>query len=230
LSNVATINFWPGFTTPAPTILLLGAHCDDVEIGCGGLVARLGREYPEARFVWVTLSADAVRGAETRAAAARLLPGAGRCELRLESFRASHFPYQGSALKDFFETLKVHQPSLVLTHCRGDLHQDHRLVNELSWNCFRDHAILEYEIPKYDGDLGSPNVYLPLTRDELRAKCDVLMDCFASQRARQWFTRDTFEALARLRGIECNAPEGYAEAFHGRKLVLAAAPSARQTT
>ena len=111
-------------------------------------------------------------------------------------------------------------PDLVLTHCRHDLHQDHRITNELTWNTFRNHAILEYEIPKFDGDLGVPNVFFPLTREQMKRKCDVLLDCFPSQRSRQWFTRDTFEALARLRGIECNAPEGYAEAFYGRKISL----------
>lgn len=204
----------------APTILLLGAHCDDIEIGCAGAVMRLLERHPAARFVWVTLSSDPQRAAETRAAAARLLARAAEPVVRVEQFRGSYFPHCGPELKDYFEGLKAHRPDLILTHARHDLHQDHRVTNELTWNTFRDHAVLEYEIPKFDGDLGVPNVFVPLTRAEMKAKCDLLMDCFPSQSGRQWFTRDTFEALARLRGIECNAPEGYAEAFYGRKLSL----------
>ena len=200
------------------TILLVGAHCDDIEIGCGGAVQRLLSNHPTARFVWVTLSSDAQRSAETRAAAARLLEGAVDAVVSVEEFKGSYFPHSGPALKDYFETLKAFNPDLILTHCRHDLHQDHRVTNELTWNTFRDHAILEYEIPKFDGDLGAPNVFFALSRAEMKRKCDILIECFPSQRQRQWFTRDTFEAIARLRGIECNAPEGYAEAFYSRKL------------
>lgn len=201
-----------------PTILLVGAHCDDIEIGCGGAVQRLVSHYPGAKFVWVTLSSDAERARETRAAAALLLEGATTTVVRIEEFKGSYFPHCGPALKDYFETLKVFEPDLILTHCRHDLHQDHRVTNELTWNTFRDHTILEYEIPKFDGDLGSPGVFFALTRAEMKRKCDILLECFPSQLQRQWFTRDTFEAIARLRGIECNAPEGYAEAFYCRKL------------
>ena len=200
------------------TILLVGAHCDDIEIGCGGAVQRLLSNHPTARFVWVTLSSDAQRSAETRAAAARLLEGAVDAVVRVEEFKGSYFPHCGPALKDYFETLKAFNPDLILTHCRHDLHQDHCVTNELTWNTFRDHAVLEYEIPKFDGDLGAPNVFFALSRAEMKRKCDILIECFPSQRQRQWFTRDTFEAIARLRGIECNAPEGYAEAFYSRKL------------
>ena len=204
----------------APTVLLLGAHSDDIEIGCGGTVLQWVRQYPRARFVWVTLSADGAREAETRAAAERLLAGAHQAEVRTAAFRGSYFPHEGAALKDYFESLKAFAPDVVLTHCRHDLHQDHRVTHELTWNTFRDQVVLEYEIPKFDGDLGVPNVYVPLTRADLQHKCDILMECFASQRTRNWFTRDTFEALARIRGIECNAPDGVAEAFYGRKLLL----------
>lgn len=203
-----------------PSILLIGAHCDDIEIGCGGAVLQLVKNYPQARFAWVTLASDPERARETRQAAQRLLAGSVDPVVQVESFRGSYFPHCGPELKDFFETLKAFAPDLILTHCRHDLHQDHRITNELTWNTFRNHAILEYEIPKFDGDLGVPNVFFPLTREQMKLKCDVLLDCFPSQRSRQWFTRDTFEALARLRGIECNAPEGYAEAFYGRKLSL----------
>ena len=200
------------------TILLVGAHCDDIEIGCGGAVQRLVLTYPTARFVWVTLSSDPQRAAETRDAAARLLARAKAPVILVEEFKGSYFPHCGPALKDYFETLKSFSPDLILTHHRQDLHQDHRVTNELTWNTFRNHTILEYEIPKFDGDMGTPNVFFALTRAEMARKCDILLECFPSQRSRQWFTRDTFEAIARLRGIECNAPEGYAEAFYSRKL------------
>jgi len=200
--------------------LLLGAHSDDIEIGCGGTVLQLAKKYPGARFVWVTLSSDAEREAETRRAAALLLAGVVQTVVRVEAFRGSYFPHCGPELKDYFETLKQYRPDLILTHYREDLHQDHRVTNELTWNTFRDHLILEYEIPKYDGDIGRPNVYVALTRADLRRKVDVLLDCFPSQASHQWFTRDTFEGLARLRGIECNAPEGFAEAFYVRKARL----------
>jgi LmbE family N-acetylglucosaminyl deacetylase len=203
-----------------PTILLLGAHCDDIEIGCGGTLLQLVRQRPAARLVWVTFSADDEREAETRAAAALLLAGARDPVVRVERFRGSYFPHEGSALKDCFESLKAYAPDCIVTHHRHDLHQDHRVVNELTWNTFRNHVVLEYEIPKFDGDLGQPNVYVPLTKAQLARKCEILMECFPSQRARAWFSPATFEAMARIRGIECNAPEGYAEAFYGRKVLL----------
>lgn len=203
-----------------PNILLIGAHCDDIEIGCAGAVLQLVKRYPRAKFVWVTLSSDPERALETRRAAAQLLAGAVDPVVQVAEFRGSYFPHCGPELKEYVDGLKTFAPDLILTHCRHDLHQDHRITNELTWNTFRNHAILEYEIPKFDGDLGVPNVFFPLTREQMKRKCDVLLDCFPSQRSRQWFTRDTFEALARLRGIECNAPEGYAEAFYGRKISL----------
>ena len=205
----------------SPTILLLGAHCDDIEIGCGGTVLQLVQRYPMARFVWVTLSSDPLRAAETRTAAARLLAGAADPVVQIAEFRGSYFPHCGPELKDYVEELKRFKPDLILTHCRHDLHQDHRVTNELTWNTFRDHAILEYEIPKFDADLGQPNTFVPLTRDALKRKCDILLECYPSQGSRRWFTRDTFEAIARLRGIECNAPDGYAEAVYGRKTCIA---------
>ena len=206
---------------PCETVLLLGAHCDDIEIGMGATVLRLVERYPDAHFVWATLSSDEVRERETRAAAGRLLAGARRTTILVERFPGSYFPYEGAAIKRFFETLKGHgNPDVVFTHYRHDLHQDHRVTNELTWNTFRNHCIFEYEIPKYDGDIGVPNAFVPLSRACLARKIDVLMDCFPSQHDKQWFTRDTFEGLARLRGIEANAPEGVAEAFHCRKVVL----------
>ena len=207
-------------TSQPPTILLLGAHCDDIEIGCGGTVMQLAQKHPGARFVWVTLSSDGERAAETRRAATLVLGGVKQPVVRVETFRGSYFPHCGLELKDYFETLKQYRPDLILTHYRDDLHQDHRVTNELTWNTFRDHLILEYEIPKYDGDMGRPNTFVALTRSELKRKVDIVIDCFPSQATHQWFTRETFEGIARLRGIECNAPEGFAEAFYARKARL----------
>lgn len=199
------------------TVLLLGAHCDDLEIGCGGTILQMAAKWPNAKFVWVTFSSGADREAETRLAASELLAGARDAIIDVRDFRGSYFPHDGEKIKDYFETLKRHQPDLILTHYRQDLHQDHRVINELTWNTFRNHLVLEYEIPKFDGDLGIPNMFVPLTKSELDRKIDILMKCFPSQLHRTWFTRNTFEALTRLRGVECNAPEGYAEAFYGRK-------------
>jgi len=216
------LNLWPYPVQELRTILLLGAHCDDIEIGCGGSVLMLAERYPAARYVWITLSSDTERAAETRAAAALVLAGAHDKLVQVENFRASYFPSDYAAIKDFFEILKQNvRPDLIFTHFRGDLHQDHRVVNELTWNTFRDHLVLEYEIPKYDGDLGVPNAFVPLTGAQLQRKCEILMQCFPSQRKRAWFTSNTFEAIARLRGIESNAPEGYAEAFYVRKARIA---------
>ena len=204
-----------------PSVLLIGAHCDDIEIGCGGLLLRMAASWPRAQYLWVTLSSDRERERETRDAARRLLPGVESVRFDIATHKQSYFPAVAAAIKDHFEEVKRHcTPDVILTHARDDLHQDHRLTNELTWNTFRNHLILEYEIPKYDGDLGKPNCYVPLTARELATKCDALMECFPSQHSRSWFTRNTFEALARLRGIECNAPEGFAEAFYARKMSL----------
>ena len=210
-----------GRETAPRCVLLLGAHCDDIEIGCGGALLQLCARWPRARFVCVTLTSEGERAAETHAAAARLLDGSRDPLVLVERFRGSYLPHEGVAVKDFFEKLKSYEPDLIFTHYRDDRHQDHRIVNELTWNTFRNHLILEYEIPKFDGDLGVPNVFVPLTRAQLKQKTDILLECFPSQRSRHWFTPETFEALARLRGIECGAPGGYAEAFYGRKLPLA---------
>lgn len=203
------------------SVLLLGAHCDDIEIGCGGTLLRMAASLPDAEFSWVTLSGEPDRAAETRAAAQRLFAGAHRLTVDCQAFRGSYFPQEAARIKDFFETLKTRvQPDLILTHHGGDAHQDHRVTSELTWNTFRNHMILEYEVPKYDGDIGRPNVFVPLSAAQLAEKNRILLECFPSQRGRSWFTAETFAALARLRGIECNAPEGYAEAFHARKLVM----------
>jgi LmbE family N-acetylglucosaminyl deacetylase len=201
--------------------LVLGAHADDIEIGCGGTILRLVETYPELAWHWVVLSGIGERGREARASAERFVPRADRRTVVVEEFRDGFFPYAGAAIKDFFERLKATvSPDLVLAPWRGDAHQDHRLVAELTWNTFRDHLILEYEIPKYDGDLGQPNVYVALGRPTCTAKVDAIMAGFPSQRSRRWFDPELFWGLLRLRGMEANAPDGYAEAFYGRKLVI----------
>ena len=202
------------------TVLCLGAHCDDIEIGAGGTVLKLIRDYPGLHFHWVVLSSDSVRAAEARASAEGFLEGASNRVVTKE-FRNSFFPYVGAEIKEYFEQIKRDvKPDLVLTHYRHDLHQDHRVVCELTWNSFRDHLILEYEIPKFDGDLGNPNCYVSLDEATCRRKVDILTRSFISQRDKQWFSEDTFMALLRLRGVEANAPQRYAEAFYCRKVVL----------
>ena len=205
----------------ALSVLCLGAHSDDIEIGCGGTILRLLSERADVAVQWVVLGASGRRAAEAAASAERFLAGARKKTVIVESFKESFFPYVGGAVKDFFERLKVESsPDVVFTHYRDDRHQDHRLVSELTWNTYRDHLILEYEIPKYDGDLGRPNLFVHLDETICRQKVDTIMDHFETQRAKDWFTADTFLALLRLRGVESHAPGRYAEAFHCRKVVL----------
>jgi LmbE family N-acetylglucosaminyl deacetylase len=202
-------------------VLALGCHSDDIEIGAGGTLLRLRDAYPRLELRWVVFSAHDARRAEARASAEDLMAGLPGLRVDLHAFRDGYFPYDGARIKDAFEDLKTDaSPDLVLTHHRQDLHQDHRLLCELAWNTFRDHLILEYEIPKYDGDLSRPNVFVPLSEAQCRRKVEVLMRHFGSQRDKHWFTDDLFLGLMRLRGMEARSPTGYAEAFHGRKLVL----------
>jgi LmbE family N-acetylglucosaminyl deacetylase len=203
------------------TVLCLGAHSDDIEIGAGATILRLIRESPRIRVVWAVFAADGARGEEARESAGRFLAGAEAPSVELLGFRDGRFPEQWGAIKDAFEGLKSAAPDLVLTHHGGDLHQDHRVVSELTWNTFRDHTILEYEIPKWDGGLGSPNAFVAASAADTDAKLRILTDCFASQAGRHWFDDLTFRGLMRLRGLECCAPEHYAEAFYARKLRLA---------
>jgi LmbE family N-acetylglucosaminyl deacetylase len=201
-------------------ILALGAHADDIEIGCGGTILRLLEENPATEVCWVVLGASGQRRTEAVESANIFLANARPKEIVVKEFRDGYFPYVGTEIKDFFEELKrKYVPDLVLTHYRGDLHQDHRLVSELTWNTFRNHLILEYEIIKYDGDLGVPNFFVHLAKPVARKKIRTIIDCFKSQKDRSWFTEDTFSSILRLRGVECNAPEGYAEAYYCRKLV-----------
>ncbi|HYV64982.1 MAG TPA: PIG-L family deacetylase [Myxococcales bacterium] len=202
-------------------ILCLGAHCDDIEIGAGGTVLRLLAERPGSTVKWVVFASTPEREAEARASAAEVLAAAGKAEVEVNRFRESYFPFLGDQIKDHFERIKAAiRPDLVLTHATIDLHQDHRTIGELTWNTFRDHLIAEYEIPKYEGDLQRPNLFVPLPRATAQRKIDGIVRHFPSQAGRRWFRPETFEALLRLRGVECNAPDGFAEAFHVRKIVV----------
>jgi LmbE family N-acetylglucosaminyl deacetylase len=211
------------FSKPAGeplSVLCLGAHSDDIEIGCGGTLLRLLAERPVAVH-WVTFAAPGEREAEARKSAADFLEGGVAATIEVHQFRESYFPAVAADIKDAFEALKARvTPDVVLTHRRDDAHQDHRTLAELTWNTFRNHLVLEYEIAKYEGDLGQPNLFVPLPDEVAARKVDLLMTHFATQRNRSWFRPDTFRALMTLRGIECNAPQGYAEAFHVRKAVL----------
>jgi LmbE family N-acetylglucosaminyl deacetylase len=203
-------------------VLCLGAHSDDIEIGCGGAILKLIKSNKAVAFDWVVLSAAGKRKKEAQASAAAFLSGAGRRNVVVKDFRDGFFPYIGEGIKEYFEALKSSSdPDLIFTHHRQDLHQDHRLVSELTWNTFRDHLILEYEIVKYDADLGAPNVFVPLSEDVCAEKTEIILGSFRTQAGNSWFTGDAFRALMRLRGIESNAASGYAEAFYGRKLILA---------
>jgi len=203
-------------------VLCIGAHCDDIEIGCGGTILSLLERNPALEVHWIVLCSDDVRRHEALAGAERILGKGGLGRVQIQSFRDGFLPYQGLAVKEFFESLKRDvRPDLILSHYRADLHQDHRLVSDLTWNTFRDHLILEFEIPKYDGDLGAPNFFVPLSDAIVSRKIEIVLGAFSSQRGRRWFTDDTFRALLRLRGVECNAAERYAEAFYARKLVFA---------
>ena len=204
-------------------ILAIGCHADDVELGCGGTLLALAERRPDLEVTWVVLGAAGVRAQEARSSAAAFLDGtSATATVVVEGFRDGFFPYLGPAVKDRFEELKREvSPEVIFTHVGIDLHQDHRLVSELTWNTFRDHLILEYEIPKYDADLTAPNVYVPLSDEVVRRKVELLLEHFPSQRDKQWFTEDLFRGLMRLRGMEANSPTRFAEAFRCRKLVLA---------
>jgi LmbE family N-acetylglucosaminyl deacetylase len=207
-------------TGSGPKILCMGAHSDDIEIGCGGTILRLADQYPDCEFHWVVFNAIGIRETEARRAA-NLFAGSRLKGPLLKTFQDGFMPYLGIEVKAVFESeLKQLSPDLIFTHNGNDAHQDHRLISQLTWNTFRDHFILEYEIPKYDGDLGCPSVFVPLEREACEKKVEYLMDAFHSQQAKRWFQPDTFFSLMRLRGMECAASSGYAEAFYCRKLVI----------
>jgi LmbE family N-acetylglucosaminyl deacetylase len=206
-------------------ILCLGAHADDIEIGCGGTILDILAKRPDTRVHWAVLSAQGVREKEASNSADRFLSGASDKKVILGDFRDGYFPYEGSGVKDFFEGLKdLDSPDLIFTHYRHDLHQDHRMVSDLAWNTFRNHLILEYEVPKYDGDMGAPNLFVPLAKEVCDEKIAGVLDGFTSQQDRYWFTDDTFRSLLRLRGVEARSDTRYAEAFYARKVTLGLEP------
>jgi LmbE family N-acetylglucosaminyl deacetylase len=202
-------------------VLCLGAHSDDIEIGAGATLLRMMERGVRLEVHWCVLSGTGEREREAKSSAEDFLSGAARAEIEVIPFRDGFFPEEGDRIKSWFETLKQRvNPDLILTHRRNDAHQDHRQVSRLTWNTFRDHCILEYEIPKWDGDMGRPNFYLPVSVKALERKIELLIRHFGSQRSKQWFDAEVFRGLARLRGMECRAPERYAEAFVARKLTL----------
>ena len=202
-------------------VLCLGAHSDDIEIGCGGTILKLMESYPDIKVYWVVFGATEKRKEEALASANAFLKDVKHKKIVVQGFRDRFFPYIGMEIKEFFDQLsKDVSPDLVLTHYHKDLHQDHRLISDLTWNAFRNHLILEYEIPKYDGDLGNPNFFVHLDKVMCQQKITHLMQYFATQANKQWFTEETFISLLRLRGVQSNAPNSYAEAFYARKFVL----------
>jgi LmbE family N-acetylglucosaminyl deacetylase len=202
-------------------ILALGAHADDIEIGCGGTILRLAAEHRALEVMWVVFTSTPERACEARASACAFLEGVPKTTVIVRDYRDGFLPYAGAAVKDEFESLKREfSPELILTHYRDDRHQDHRLVSDLTWNTWRDHFILEYEIPKYDGDFGSPNFFGGLAAATLDRKVELVLKHFPSQARKPWFTADLFRAVARIRGMECAAPDGLAEGFYGRKALF----------
>lgn len=202
-------------------VLCIGAHADDIEIGCGGAMLHLLNTYEQVEVCWLVCAAGGQRTEEAHSSAQSFLAGAAKCNVVVHEFPDGFLPWNGEALKREFRNLAGQfAPSLIFTHTRDDHHQDHRLVNELTWQTWRDQLVLEYEIPKYDGDLGRPNTYIQLDLPTLDRKIELLMEHYGSQRNKDWFEEDTFRSLARLRGMECRSPSGYAEAFHVRKVVV----------
>jgi LmbE family N-acetylglucosaminyl deacetylase len=206
---------------PHYKILCLGAHSDDIDIGCGGTILRFLNEFNDVEIYWVVLGAKGQRKLEAEKSAELFLKGAKKKKVIIKTFRDGFFPYIGAEIKEYFENLKqVYFPDLIFTHYRNDLHQDHRLISDLTWNTFRDHLILEYEIIKYDGDLGAPNVFVYLDEVVCQKKIEYIRRCFKTQSNRNWFSDETFLSMLRLRGIESNAPGKYAEGFYCRKVIL----------
>ena len=202
-------------------ILSLGAHPDDLEIGCGGTILKLAEGKRPLNVTWIVFSGSEERRREATDSANVFLDQVAKREVIVKEFRDGFFPYTGGEIKEYFETLKTRvSPDLIFTHYRHDLHQDHRVISELTWNTFRNHLILEYEIPKYDGDMGSPNAFVELDESTSRRKIDTILELFQTQDHRHWFSGNLFLSLLRLRGMECAAPSGYAEAFYCRKMVL----------
>jgi LmbE family N-acetylglucosaminyl deacetylase len=214
---VRPVSLFPSRAGPL-RVLALGAHADDIEIGCGGTILRLIADHRNVEMLWVVFCSTPERAAEARASARAFLEGVPSAKVVVRDHRDGFLPYSGAAVKDEFEALKHEfSPDLVFTHYRQDRHQDHRLVSDLTWNTWRDHFILEYEIPKYDGDFGSPNFFALLPATTLDRKIGLILEHFPSQAGRAWFTEDLFRAVARIRGMESAAPQGVAEGFYCRK-------------
>ena len=202
-------------------VLCIGAHSDDIEIGCGGAILTLSKRFPASDITWIVFSAAGSRSVEASKSADAFLRGFIKKQTILQNFKDGYLPYQGALVKDYFEQLKLEfSPDIIFTHYRDDLHQDHRLLCELTWNTWRNNFILEYEIPKYDGDLGSPNLFISLDEEVMNQKIELLVKYFQTQSNKHWFSPETFRALLRLRGVESKAPSGYAEAFYCRKLLV----------
>jgi LmbE family N-acetylglucosaminyl deacetylase len=205
----------------ARRILCLGAHSDDIEIGVGGTLLKLAEQRFDLEIWWIVFSAPGYRAVEAQESANEFLSGITTREIRVGSFRESYFPSEWPAIKDWFEEIKgKFNPDIVFTHYRDDRHQDHRVLSDLASNTFRNHLILEYEILKYDGDLGSPNVFVPLSEQLCSRKVELLLKHFKTQATKHWFTGATFEAMHRIRGVECVSTTGRAEGFYCRKLVF----------
>lgn len=202
-------------------ILCIGAHPDDIEIGCGATILGLLERFPRAEVFWVVLSGDSTRAVEAESSANTFLDGADQKSIKIQSFRDGYFPSAQAEIKDFFESaLKDFDPDVIFTHRQNDKHQDHRVVSELTWNTFRHHLIFEYEILKYDGDLGQPSVFFSVSESNCDKKVDAIYECFESQQKKHWFSKDAFRSIMRIRGVESASPTKYAEAFYARKVVF----------
>jgi len=222
VSRVASLIFQPRDEAhDALRVLCLGAHADDIEIGCGGTMLHLLRTRPNTEVDWVVFTSSGTRAEEAKRAAQAFLQQAAASRVTVLDFEDGFLPHRWDEVKRRFEQLKSDcDPNLIFTHFENDRHQDHRLVNELTWNTFRNHTILEYEIPKYDGDLGNPSVFVPLDESQLDRKVTILLESYRTQRDKHWFDERTFRSICRIRGMECRCHSGYAEAFHARKLVI----------
>jgi len=206
---------------PKPVVLCLGAHPDDIEIGCGGTICRLIEELSVPKFCWIVFSGNKTRSIEAQKSANTFLDKVNDKSILIKDFRESYFPFVGDRIKDFFEEIKKEvSPDIVFTHYRGDAHQDHRIISELTWNTFRNHFILEYEILKYDGDLSTPNWYALLDEKQVRKKIENILSIFKSQSGKNWFSEETFRSILRIRGVESQSTSNYAEAFYCRKIVF----------
>lgn len=204
-----------------PNILCLGAHPDDIEIGCGGTILKFIDEAPEAKFRWIVFSGNKIRNKEALQSVSSFLNEIESKQIDIYNFRESYFPFVGAEIKDCFEKIKKEfSPDIIFTHYTGDAHQDHTLISKLTWNTFRNHFIIEYEIPKYDGDLGAPNLFVYLDESLVQRKIDFLCDFFQTQNRKIWFSEENFKSILRIRGVECNSPTNYAEAFYCRKMVF----------